>query len=317
MRDWVSESLFLPLSDRHTNETAVTRVRLRNYPLLRSGKVRDLFDLGDDLLIVASDRLSAFDVVLPTPIPGKGKILTAISDFWFDRVRDLVAIHQTGRSIADLDLLDQETRILAGRSSIVRKAARIDIECVVRGFLAGSGWKEYQSSGSLAGEKLPSGLQRGHRLLEPRFTPALKNDEGHDVNITKSQLADLVGTSTAHDLEDHSLALFRRGSDVAVKSGFVLADTKFEFGMIDGRLTLIDEALTPDSSRYWNVSDLESSQEPPSFDKQIVRDYLESTGWDKAPPGPELPGQIVQETLLRYEQVLERLLNSVQNGEPP
>jgi len=295
-------------------EEPIIELRLRHYPLLRSGKVRDLFDLGDELLIVATDRLSAFDVVLPTAIPGKGRILTAISNFWFDRVSDIVPGHRKQRSLNSLNLLKGERKHLQGRSAIVRKAERIDIECVVRGYLAGSGWKEYQANGTLAGESLPSGLRRGDGLPDLRFTPAIKNDVGHDQNISRRELAALVGRDLASQLEMQSLKLFQRGSAIASQAGFVLADTKFEFGLVDGALTLIDEALTPDSSRYWDVRALSSGSEPPSFDKQIVRDWLETTTWDKTHPGPELPRSIVEETRRRYLLVLERLKQTGENG---
>lgn len=302
-----------PAEQVHADE-AITSISLQGYPLLRSGKVRDLFDLGDYLLIVATDRLSAFDVVLPTPIPGKGKTLTAISDFWFERTGDIVPGHRTDRSLDGLDLSDSERALLRDRATIVRKADRIDIECVVRAYLAGSGWKEYQASGTLAGEPLPSGLQRGDRLPELRFTPAVKNDQGHDRNITRGDLEDSVGAELADLLERRSIELFRRGSSLARGAGFVLADTKFEFGMVGSILTLIDEALTPDSSRYWDVTDLSPGSEPPSFDKQIVRDWLESTTWDKTYPGPLLPGSIVEKTRWRYLQVLERLQSVQEDG---
>jgi phosphoribosylaminoimidazole-succinocarboxamide synthase len=277
------------------------------FPLYRRGKVRDVYDLGDRLLIVATDRLSAFDVVLPTPVPGKGEILTAISDFWFDETEALVPNHRTSTSVADLGLPGDVQHALAGRSAIVRKAERIDIECVVRGYLAGSGWKEYQVAGTLAGEALPAGLQRGDSLPEPRFTPAAKNDTGHDENISRAELAARVGQSLAADLERTSIALYQHARAIAARAGFILADTKFEFGHIDGQLTLIDEALTPDSSRYWDESTWMPGTEPPSFDKQVIRDWLERSGWNKEPPGPELPTIIVDTARGRYAEVLRRL----------
>jgi phosphoribosylaminoimidazole-succinocarboxamide synthase len=277
------------------------------FPLYRQGKVRDVFDLGDRLLIVATDRLSAFDVVLPTPIPGKGRILTAISDFWFDRTADIVPNHLTGQDLKGLGLLPDTEALLEGRASIVRRAERIDIECVVRAHLAGSGWKEYAEHGTLAGEPLPSGLRRGDPLPEPRFTPAAKNDVGHDENISVGELRDLVGIAMAERLEAASRALFERASSIARRAGFAIADTKFEFGLVDARLTLIDEVLTPDSSRYWDLETWEPGTEPASFDKQVVRDWLEASGWDKEPPGPELPPGIVAQTYDRYAEVLARL----------
>ena len=277
------------------------------FPAFRRGKVRDVFDLGDRLLIVATDRLSAFDVVLPTPIPGKGRTLSAISDLWFDLTRHLVPNHRTGDAVETLGLTSDQNRQLLGRASIVKKAQRIDIECVVRGNIAGSGWKEYQASGTLAGELLPGGLRRGDQLPEPRFTPAAKNDVGHDENISRAHLADLVGKEVAERLEQASIGLFNYARGIAAGANFVLADTKFEFGFIEGELTLIDEAVTPDSSRYWDAITWVPGTEPPSFDKQVVRDWLESTGWNKEPPGPDLPPEIVELARSKYAEVLYRL----------
>jgi phosphoribosylaminoimidazole-succinocarboxamide synthase len=280
---------------------------LEHYPLIRSGKVRDIYDAGDRLLLVASDRLSAFDVILPTAITGKGIILTSISEFWFGMTRTIVPNHLVSTDVGTLDLTDQERASLAGRTMISRKAERIDIECVVRGFLAGSGYKEYIAVGTLANEALPAGLKRGDRLPEPRFTPAIKNDEGHDENVSRSRLAEIVGIQLASQLESVSLSLYAFASDVAMKAGIVLADTKFEFGFINGQLTLIDELLTPDSSRYWDASAIVPGEEPPSFDKQIVRNWLETQDWDKTPPGPDIPADIVEQTIARYSEVFERL----------
>lgn len=277
------------------------------FPTFRRGKVRDVFDLGDRLLIVATDRLSAFDVVLPTPIPGKGRVLTAISNFWFNSTADLVPNHRTPDSIDRLGLQPDQVDMLAGRAIVVRKADRINIECVVRGNLAGSGWKEYQAQGTLVGEPLPEGLRRGDPLPDSRFTPAAKNDVGHDQNISRAELADRVGADLARDLEAVSVALFEHGREVANRAGFTLADTKFEFGFVDGTLTLIDEALTPDSSRYWDTTSWTEGSEPPSFDKQVVRDWLEQCGWNKEAPGPELPAGIVEAAGQKYAEVLRRL----------
>lgn len=281
---------------------------LERYPLIRSGKVRDIYDAGDHLLLVASDRLSAFDVVLPTAISGKGKILTKISEFWFDRTREIVPNHLLSTDVTTLDLSDQERELLRDRTMISRKADRIDIECVVRGYLAGSGFKEYVASGTLAGEPLPASLRRGARLAEPRFTPAIKNDEGHDENVSRARLAEIVGTELAAKLEGLSLRIYSFASELAARVGIILADTKFEFGFIDSELTLIDELLTPDSSRYWNASAIVPGEEPPSFDKQIVRNWLETQDWDKTAPGPEIPADIVDRTIARYREVYERLI---------
>jgi len=283
------------LIESHSSpEDSVTDITLAAYQVERRGKVRDLFAIGDRLLVVATDRLSAFDVVLPTPIPGKGIVLTAISDFWFDALRGTVPDHRTDMSLDDLKLSDTEKRMLRGRSSLVRRAERIDVECVVRGHLAGSGWKEYATHGTLAGESLPTNLLRAARLDAPRFTPAIKNDTGHDQNISRSQLADRIGDDLAGTLERISLELFARASTIAERAGFIIADTKFEFGMVDGAITLIDEALTPDSSRYWDSAEWAPGIEPASFDKQVVRDWLEGSGWNKRPPAPVLPDHVIR-----------------------
>lgn len=287
---------------------SVTEVSLGTYPLERQGKVRDIFQVGEGLLIVATDRLSAFDVVLPTPIPGKGIVLTEISDFWFDTLHGIVPDHRSNLTLDDLRLSATERRILDGRSSLVERASRIDFECVVRGYLAGSGWKEYRTSGTLAGEPLPAGLPRAGKLTEPRFTPAIKNDTGHDQNISRSALANRIGEDLSRTLEEISLQLFAAASTIAGQAGFIIADTKFEFGMIDGKLSLIDEALTPDSSRYWDAASWAPGIEPASFDKQVVRDWLESTGWDKHPPAPVLPDYIIQIAAERYRCVRDRLV---------
>ncbi|MGB3304666.1 MAG: phosphoribosylaminoimidazolesuccinocarboxamide synthase [Thermomicrobiales bacterium] len=291
-----------------TSQTpAVQELTLSAYPLFRRGKVRDVYDLGDELLLVATDRLSAFDVVLPTPIPGKGVLLTQISRWWFDRLHGLVPNHLAGQSLADLDLSADERAWLEGRAMRARKAERIDVECVVRGALAGSGWKEYRQHGTLADEPLPQGLQLGSSLPAPVFTPAIKNDSGHDENISVTRLRSEIGGDLVGTLEATSLTLYNAAAAIAARAGFVLADTKFEFGYIDGRLTLIDEVLTPDSSRYWEASSLVPGHEPPSFDKQIIRDWLETTDWNKQAPGPEIPADIVAKATTRYQAVLDRL----------
>ena len=282
-------------------------LNLAHYPLIRSGKVRDIYDADENLLLVASDRLSAFDVVLPTQIPDKGKLLTQIAAWWFDQTRHLNPNHLVSTDISSLDLSEAERKALRGRTMIGRKADRIDIECVVRGYLAGSGFKEYAASGTLAGEPLPAGLRIGEALPEPRFTPAIKNDDGHDENISLAKLREIVGMELATRLEETSLRLFTFATELSAQAGFVLADTKFEFGWIDQRLCLIDEILTPDSSRYWEASSVSPGYEPASFDKQIIRDWLETQPWDKTAPGPEIPPGIVAQARQRYEDVLNRL----------
>jgi phosphoribosylaminoimidazole-succinocarboxamide synthase len=261
-----------------------------------SGKVRELFELDERrLLLVASDRISTFDVVLPTEIPDKGRVLTGLSAFWFARTRHIVRNHL-------LTLRDD------GRSVEVRRLQMLPIECVVRGYLAGSGWKDYRRSGSTSGHRLPAGLRESERLAEPIFTPATKAQEGHDENIDHETAAGLVGAETLAEVERLSLALYRFGSEWASRRGIVLADTKFEFGLDDdGALVLADEALTPDSSRFWPADEYEPGRSQPSFDKQYVRDYCETLGWDKSAPGPALPGEVVHGTRARYVEAFERL----------
>lgn len=287
--------------------TPAGEITLRNYPLWRSGKVREIFDLGDRFLFVASDRVSAFDVILPDLISDKGRLLTSISRFWFDRTRHIAPNHVITFDLDGLELEPDERELLAGRSMVVRKAERIDIECVVRGRLAGSGWEEYRRDGTLAGQPLPSGLTAGDQLPELRFTPATKNDKGHDENISISALRSRIGDNLTELLATTSKALFLHAQRVAERAGFVLADTKFEFGFINGELTLIDEVLTPDSSRYWNLADLEPGDSPQGYDKQVIRDWLLSSGWDKEPPAPRLPQEIIDLARQRYAEVLRRL----------
>ncbi len=277
-------------------------------PLVYSGKVRDTYDLGDGrLLMVASDRLSAFDVVLPTTIPGKGVVLTQLSSFWFGKASALVPNHLTGETVADLDWDPALMDVLAGRSMIVRRAERIPVECVVRGYLAGSGWAEYQRVGSVAGHNLPGGLRKSDQLPEPIFTPARKNDQGHDENITVAHLREDVGADLAGQLEQMSLALYSLAARHAAEKGVLIADTKFEFGFIDGKFSLIDELLTPDSSRFWDASTWHPGREPDSWDKQFVRNWLIDSGWDREAPGPELPAEIVEGTRARYFDAFARL----------
>jgi phosphoribosylaminoimidazole-succinocarboxamide synthase len=280
-------------------------------PLFARGKVRDVYDVGDALLIVATDRLSAFDCILPTLIPGKGRILTGLSAFWFGVTADLIPNHLMTTEIDAMPgALRAHAAGLEGRAMLVRRARRIDIECVVRGYLAGSAWHEYQRTGRVAGMPLPSGLMNGAALPEPLFTPATKAATGHDENITFEAMSDLVGRAVAGRLLDASLALYARASARAAASGLVLVDTKFEFGFVDGaggpRLILIDEALTPDSSRYWDAYAC-ARGERVAFDKQIVRDYLLQTGWDRQPPAPPLPAEIVDLTRERYRELYRRI----------
>ena len=274
---------------------------------LRSGKVREVFDLGDMLLFVVTDRISAFDVILPDPIPHKGAVLNQLSAFWFSRFNKIDNHFIT----ADFDQFPKELQPfreqLAGRSMIVRKTKPLAVECVVRGYLAGSGWKEYQKSQSVCGIKLPAGLQLASQLPEPIFTPSTKAEEGHDENIDMKECARILGGERAKHVEELSLAIYSRGRDHAEQRGIIVADTKFEFGTVDGKLFLIDECLTPDSSRFWPADQYVVGKSPPSFDKQFVRDYLETLDWDKTPPGPKLPGDVIARTAAKYVEAFERL----------
>ncbi len=288
-------------------DAGVGEVSLEQYPLWRRGKVRDIFDAGDHLIFVATDRVSAFDVILPNIIAGKGQVLTNISQFWFEATEHLCPNHVVAYNITGLDLDPAEAKELEGRTMQVKKAERIDVECVVRAHLAGSGWAEYQNTGTLASEPLPRGLSIGSQLAETRFTPATKNDTGHDVNISRAVLSSMIGEDLAQRLEQMSLTIFDQAQRIAGGAGFILADTKFEFGYIDGQLSLIDEVLTPDSSRYWDASTFRAGTAPPGYDKQEIRDWLVASGWDKEPPAPMLPTEIVGAALERYTMVRDRL----------
>jgi len=282
---------------------------LVDLPLFRRGKARDIYDLGDTLLIVASDRISAFDVVLPTLIPTKGALLTELSAFWFDRLRNLVPNHLIGADrTAFPNQLEEISPETAARSMVVRKAARIDVECVVRGYLAGSAWRDYAATGMITGQRQPAGLRSGDRLPEPVFTPAIKHDQGHDVTISPDKLADLIGADGADRLAAVSCDLYEAASRHAIERGIILADTKFEFGYIDGELALIDEALTPDSSRFWLEREYRPGADQPSLDKQFVRDWLDGSGWNKEPPAPALPVHVVESTVARYQEARDRLM---------
>ena len=271
------------------------------------GKVRDIYDLGDKLLIVASDRLSAFDVVLPTAIPDKGRVLTQLSLFWFDLLRDVVPNHVLSSTEfpAPFDVYRDE---LAGRSMIVRKTRPLPIECVVRGYVSGSGWKDYRATGKICGIRLPSGLRESEKLPEPIFTPATKAVSGHDENISFEQAAALIGDELAKRVRAVSLEIYRRAAAYAEPRGILLADTKFEFGLLENQLLWIDEALTPDSSRFWPAAEYKPGGPQASFDKQFVRDYLERIRWPKSPPGPELPSAVVAATRAKYREAYRILV---------
>ena len=280
---------------------------LPGIPKLRSGKVREVFDLGEHLLLVATDRISAFDCILPNAIPGKGEVLNRLSSFWFHRL-DFVPNHMVETEVAAFPSeLRPYADILRGRSLIAKKAKPLPVECVVRGYIAGSGWKEYQSEGTVGGHAVPAGLQQAGRLPEDLFTPSTKAEEGHDEPITWSQCRSLLGDETAHRVREMSLELYRAGRAYAASRGIIIADTKFEFGIHDGEIILIDECMTPDSSRFWPADLYQPGGSPPSFDKQFVRDWLETCGWDKQPPAPELPAEIVAKTAEKYHEAMTRL----------
>jgi phosphoribosylaminoimidazole-succinocarboxamide synthase len=281
--------------------------RLSGARLRSRGKVRDIYECGEHLLIVASDRLSAFDVVLPTPIPDKGRVLTQLSLFWFDKLRDVVPNHVLSATDFPPELAADADQ-LRGRAMLVRRAQPLPIECVVRGYLSGSGWKEYTQTGKVCGIPLPPGLRESDKLAEPIFTPATKAQTGHDENITFDEAAALVGRATAERVREISFEIYRRASEYAAARGILLADTKFEFGFHAGELLWIDEALTPDSSRFWPADSYAPGGPQPSFDKQYVRDYLERIGWNKQPPGPDLPPEVVTATTEKYREAFRRLV---------
>jgi len=275
-------------------------------PLAR-GKVRDIYDLGDRLLIVTTDRLSAFDVVMPTPIPDKGRLLTQLSLFWFERLKDVLPNHVLSATEFPSPF-DRYAEDLAGRSMVVRKTQPLPVECVVRGYLSGSGWKEYQSSGTVCGVSLPTGLKESDKLPEPIFTPATKATSGHDENISFERASETLGKVLAEKVRSVTLDIYRRAAAYAEPRGILLADTKFEFGILNGELIWIDEALTPDSSRFWPAAQYKPGGPQPSFDKQFVRDYLERIGWPKTPPGPELPPDVIAGTRAKYREAYRILV---------
>jgi phosphoribosylaminoimidazole-succinocarboxamide synthase len=282
-------------------------IELPGIKKLRSGKVREVFDLGETLLFVATDRISAFDVILPDPIPHKGAVLNQISEFWFNHFDNI----QNHLVTADFEMFPNELHPfreqLVGRSMIVKKTTPLPVECVVRGYLAGSGWKEYQESKNVCGIELPAGLKQASQLPKPIFTPATKAEQGHDENINMKRCAQILGNEMADRVKMLSLEIYSRGCDYAEQRGIIVADTKFEFGTIDGELLLIDECLTPDSSRFWPKDQYAVGQSPPSFDKQFVRDYLETLAWNKTPPPPRLPKDVIEKTSAKYLEAFRRL----------
>ena len=283
--------------------------------LVYRGKVRDTYALNGDLLLVATDRISAFDVVLPNGVPDKGKVLTQLSAFWFEQTRDIMPNHMI-EVVDDVRMLHARSprdicyafpAYLEGRSMVVRRAERVDVECVVRGYLSGSAWAEYQREGSVCGIRLPAGLRESEQFAKPIFTPTTKADSGHDQPVTMEELRGLIGRELADALEEKSLTVYRHASAYAVGRGIIIADTKFEFGFIDGKLSLIDELLTPDSSRFWDVATYEPGRSQPSFDKQYARDWLTASGWNKEPPAPTLPTDVVEKTAEKYREAYRRL----------
>jgi len=279
-----------------------------NLPLVHKGKVRNVYDLGQSYLIVASDRISAFDYVIPTLIPGKGRILHKLSMFWFDFVQGIVPNHIITGDFESFPAALKQYEYLRDRSMIVKKADRIDVECIVRGYLAGSGWKEYKKSQTVCGIELPAGLRESSKLPEPLFTPSSKEEGGkHDENISFEEVVKRVGKDTAENLRDISIGLYKKISEYSLSRGIIVADTKLEFGFYDGKLILIDEIFTPDSSRFWETDKYEEGKPQESLDKQYVRDYLEHTNWDKCSPAPKLPGNVVDGTMRKYISAYEKL----------
>lgn len=290
------------------NASVQLKVELPPFELLGSGKVREIFAVEDALLIVASDRISAFDFILSSGISQKGKVLTQMSLFWFQMTREIVPNHLITARVSEYpEALSKYAPLLEGRSMLVKRAKPFPVECVARGYLAGSGWKEYLQSQSVCGIPLPAGLLESSRLTDPIFTPATKAASGHDENISFERMAALVGADIAHRLQDYTLRVYQRASDYAAERGIIIADTKLEFGLHNGEIILIDEVLTPDSSRFWPAADYAAGRPQKSFDKQFVRDYLEQSGWNKLPPAPSLPDWVVKATSEKYIEAYERL----------
>ncbi|MCF7864817.1 MAG: phosphoribosylaminoimidazolesuccinocarboxamide synthase [Kiritimatiellales bacterium] len=293
---------------------AATKIELPGIEKFKTGKVREVYDLGDSYLFIASDRISAFDCVMPNGIPNKGQVLNMISKFWFDRTGHVVKNHMITTDVNEFPArLKEHAALLKGRSMIVRKAELLPVECIVRGYLIGSGWKEYKQSGTIGGMPLRAGYAMAGKLDEPIFTPSTKADAGHDENISIAEMKKIVGEELGQKLIDASLTLYKTAADYALTKGIIIADTKFEFGMIDGELVLIDEVLTPDSSRFWPADTYKPGSSPFSFDKQYVRDYLETLDWDKTPPAPELPESIVMKTREKYLEAY-KLLTGMELG---
>jgi phosphoribosylaminoimidazole-succinocarboxamide synthase len=288
---------------------AISETVLKSFPMSARGKVRDIYDLNKYLLIVATDRLSAFDVVFSEPIPEKGSVLTGLAVYWFNQTHRDLPNHLISTNVDDIPgLTAAERDMLQGRSMLVKKGEVIPVECVVRGYLAGSGWSDYKKTQTVSGIRLPAGLAESSKLPEPIFTPTTKESAGHDQPLTYEQLVDKIGTDLAQKIKDYSLKLFQIGAAQAESRGIIIADTKFEFAWIDGQLTVVDEIFTPDSSRFWPVDQYQAGKSQASFDKQYVRDYLESIGWDKQPPAPHLPIEVIQRTSEKYLEAYRRIV---------
>ena len=287
-------------------EKVLLKTDMPDIAFLRNGKVRDIYEVEDYLLLIATDRISAFDVVLPNGIPGKGRVLTQISLYWFRQMEDVIKNHLVATEVKDYPAVCRKyADQLEGRSMLVKKARPMPVECIVRGYLSGSGWKEYKKSGTVCGIKLPEGLVESSKLSSPIFTPSTKADEGHDMNISFEEMVKIVGKETGEKLRDVSLKVYTKARDLAEKKGIIIADTKFEFGMFDNQLILIDEVLTPDSSRFWSAKNYQPGKGQDSYDKQIVRDHLLSLDWDQTYPGPVLPEHIVEKAIARYKEIYE------------
>lgn len=292
--------------------SALHESNLSSLSLLHRGKVRDLYAVDDQhLLIVQTDRLSAFDVILPNPVPGKGQVLTTLSNFWFAKLGNIIPNHLSGIAPEDVVKTDADRAQIKGRAFVVKRLKPLPIEAIVRGYLVGSGWKEYKKSGSVCGIKLPAGLQEAQQLPQPLFTPSTKAVAGeHDENISFDQVIKLLGVARANEVQAASLALYSQAAEYAATKGIIIADTKFEFGVdASGKMYLIDEALTPDSSRFWPAEEYRVGSNPPSFDKQFVRDWLEASGWNKQPPAPQVPAEVLQKTSDKYHEALRRLMS--------
>jgi len=295
-------------------KSAILETNIPELTLVQRGKVRDIYDLGDAFLMVASDRISAFDVVMPEGVPDKGSILNQISLFWFDLMANLVPNHVISGQVEDFpDICQPYTDILQGRSMLVKKTSPLPIECVVRGYISGSGWKSYNNNSSVCGISLGQGLSESDKLPEPIFTPSTKEEEGHDINIDFAEASRRIGTQRAEEVRDLSLAIYQKGAQFAREKGIIIADTKFEFGLLDGQIILIDEVLTPDSSRFWPLDSYKPGGPQKSFDKQYLRDYLLSLDWDKTPPAPHLPEDVIQNTRGKYLEAM-RLITGQTNG---